>query len=286
MKMQPKFLTLISSSLFCLESVWCIHISCDGTETFEKVTGVVLSSGSETPLYSAVGSTVTAECNNRCRATQDCPAFMIDYDNDACYLLDTNTEDSRKLIVNTDRKTNYFEKVCLNVPACAKAWIYERVVGYVIEGYDDRVIGQVTSRKSCEELCLQHTEFECMSAEYVYSSQECRLSRESRRTQPSSYKATTSDVDYLENQCAKERRQYDEYEGQDIGYADIQVTARNSKECGEMCDQTSAFNCRSYTYFPSTGACRLSGDDNISAGPTAVVTRQGADYYQVSLHRP
>ena len=69
-------------------------------------------------------------------------------------------------------------------------------------------------------------------------------------------------MDYLENQCAKERRQYDEYEGQDIGYADIQVTARNSKEvghsdidrysviililqCGEMCDQTSAFNCRS-----------------------------------------
>ena len=38
---------------------------CDGTETFEKITGVTLTSASETPLYSSVGNTVTAECNNR-----------------------------------------------------------------------------------------------------------------------------------------------------------------------------------------------------------------------------
>ena len=123
-----------------------------------------------------------------------------------------------------------------SVPACERAWIYERVVGYVLEGYDDRVIGQVSSRRSCQELCLQQTEFQCMSAEYVYSSQECRLSRETRRSQPSSYRATTSDVDYLENQCAKERRggscAYDPYPDQDIGYADIQVTARDSQEVG------------------------------------------------------
>ena len=50
----------------------------------------------------------------RCRASQDCPAFLIDYDNDACYRLDTNSDDNRELIVDTDRKTNYFEKVCLN----------------------------------------------------------------------------------------------------------------------------------------------------------------------------
>ena len=30
-----------------------------------KVTGVELPSASKTPLYSAVGNTVTAECNNR-----------------------------------------------------------------------------------------------------------------------------------------------------------------------------------------------------------------------------
>ena len=26
-----------------------------------------------------MGNTVTAECNNRCRASLDCPAFLIDY---------------------------------------------------------------------------------------------------------------------------------------------------------------------------------------------------------------
>ena len=83
-------------------------------------------------------------------------------------------------------------------------------------------------------MCLQETEFQCRSAEYVYSSQECRLSRESRRTQPASYRATTADVDYLENQCAKERRpagcKYDEFENQDIGYADIQISSRNAND--------------------------------------------------------
>ena len=77
------------------------------------------------------------------------------------------------------------------------------------------------------------------------------------RSQPSSYRATTQDVDYLENQCAREKRpgncEYDEYEGQDLGFADIQMTTRSQELCGEQCDQTSAFNCRSYSYFPSTG---------------------------------
>ena len=31
----------------------------------------------------------------RCRASQDCPAFIIEYDEEACYRLDTNTEDNR-----------------------------------------------------------------------------------------------------------------------------------------------------------------------------------------------
>jgi hypothetical protein len=40
-------------------------------------------------------------------------------------------------------RTNYYEKVCLQAPACEKAWIYERVIGYVLAGYDDRIVGQV-----------------------------------------------------------------------------------------------------------------------------------------------
>ena len=44
----------------------------------------------------------------------------------------------RELIKTTEKRTNYFEKVCLQAPACEKAWIFERAMGYEMEGYDDR----------------------------------------------------------------------------------------------------------------------------------------------------
>ena len=61
---------------------------------------------------------------SRCRASQDCPAFLIDYDNAACYRLDTNTDDNREIIRDTERKTNYFEKICLNGKNCIPMLIY------------------------------------------------------------------------------------------------------------------------------------------------------------------
>ena len=51
-------------------------------------------------------------------------------------------------------------------------------------------------------------------------------------------------------------------------------------QCQTRCDETTAFVCRSLTYFPTTSVCRLSGDDNLSAGPTALAARRGANYYQ------
>ena len=108
---------------------------------------------------------MTAECNNRCRASLDCPAFLIDYglevmmiamtkeyewtvmmvmtftkdyvDSDvhgfctvilvrrssqefflqACFRLDSTSEDGRELLVPSGEKTNYFEKVCLEALA-------------------------------------------------------------------------------------------------------------------------------------------------------------------------
>ena len=161
---------------------------------------------------------------------------MLDYDNTVCYQLDTNSgsDDNRDILITSDTRSAYFEKVCLRSASCEKAWIYERSVGYLLEGYDDRVIAEVNSRRECEELCLIETEFVCASAEYFYSKFECRLSKETRRSKPASFRAGTEDVDYLENQCIRERLpetcQYELYENQDIGYADIQLSARTAKE--------------------------------------------------------
>ena len=48
------------------------------------------------------------------------------------------------------------------------------------------------------------------------------------------FRATTGDIDYIENQCVVEEVdtscKYEVYEGQDIGYADIQVQASSAKD--------------------------------------------------------
>ena len=177
----------------------------------------------------------------------------MDYDSSACYQLETNLEDNRDVIINTDSRTGYFEKVCLRAPACEKAWIYERTVGYLLEGEDDRVIAGVVSRTQCQELCLLELEFSCASAEYFYDLAECRLSRQTRRSRPASFRAGTENVDYLENQCVRERLpetcRPDLYENQDFGYADIDISANNAEEVSlETVYQTGDYY---YCYFLS-----------------------------------
>ena len=84
------------------------------------------------------------------------------------------------------------------------------------------VVGGVESRLECEELCLLESEFRCASAGYSYTDLECSLSRHTRyctvhtgctvlcgarRSRPASWRATTSNTDYLENQCARSATQ-------------------------------------------------------------------------------
>ena len=58
--------------------------------------------------------------------------------------------------------------------------------------------------------------------------------QETRRSQPAAYRATTQDIDYLENQCADQNANrgcdYQEYPGQDLGFGDLQITADTKDE--------------------------------------------------------
>ena len=51
------------------------------------------------------------------------------------------------------------------------------------------------------------------------------------------FRATTEDVDYLENQCADSRSygmcDYQEYPESDLGFGDLQITARSKDEVRE-----------------------------------------------------
>ena len=68
------FFSLVSRKVWDISQlIFSLHISaqltCDGTETFEKISGVNISSARLTPLYSEAGGTVTAQCNNRYEIT-------------------------------------------------------------------------------------------------------------------------------------------------------------------------------------------------------------------------
>ena len=62
-------------------------------------------------------------------------------------------------------------------PACEKAWIYERVPGFELAGYDDRIEKNILTRKECQELCLAEKSLPCRSAEYEYKTYTCRISQ-------------------------------------------------------------------------------------------------------------
>ena len=89
---------------------------------------------------------------------------------------------------------SYFEqafdegKPTISANTCEKAWIYERVPGYELAGYDNQIASNVPTRIACEELCLEAVDLPCRSAEYDYENFICRLSTETRRTQPAAYR--------------------------------------------------------------------------------------------------
>ena len=49
----------------------------------------------------------------RCRASSDCPGFLINYERESCFRVDFNTDDRRDDLIPATSRVNYFEKVCL-----------------------------------------------------------------------------------------------------------------------------------------------------------------------------
>jgi hypothetical protein len=136
---------------------------------------------------------------HRCRASSVCRGFVVDYDRSRCLEVteetlddelqrdDYNELDGDELLTSTG-KVSYFRKTCLQAEACEKAWLFERVSGYELAGFDSEVASGVISREACQELCLLAVNLPCRSAEYLRNSSICRLSTETRRTQPAAYR--------------------------------------------------------------------------------------------------
>ena len=132
----------------------------------------------------------------------DCPSFTVDYGGQRCFKMDRNTQGRGDTLARRDG-TNYFEKICLRgqISGCRdKAWAFERMPGFHLEGHDNKIFQNVPSRRDCEEKCLRERSFTCRSAEYNAVSLDCVLSQESRRTRPRDFRESRN-IDYLENGC-------------------------------------------------------------------------------------
>lgn len=243
---------------------------------------------------------ITAECNNRCRRSTKCRAFLVNYERHTCYSIEQPAGSGSLAsqsslmrvptpiqLIPTQERTSYFEKVCLNLPAaeCERAWIYERVLAHHIHGHDDKIIEDVSNRLKCQEHCLNEREFRCRSGEYDYLTMQCRLSMIDRHLKPNLFLPTTSNVDYFENQCVQVGSQcdaFDRFEDMDLGRAEIMRSANTSDQCQQFCTQTiKAFICRSFTWNPLTGKCYLnSANSFMVGGQDRLVSAPGLIYYQ------
>lgn len=171
--------------------------------SFEKIANVNIRGVTLVPLFNTLrDQPISAECNNRCRSAPNCRAFLLNYSKSLCLALNFENDNRASSIISTSEQTSFFEKICLTVPTCDKAWTFERVIGKKLAGFDNRILTGIPNRLKCQEICLQEVTFACRSGEYDYLTSECRLSSEDRRTQANFFVSASSSVDYFENQCS------------------------------------------------------------------------------------
>lgn len=96
------------------------------------------------------------------------------------------------------------------VQNCQKLWISERVPGATLIGSDRKTLPAKVSRSECLRNCLDEKSFKCRSAKFRFSIQQiensdtlgtCTLSDADRHLLPNSYRASSFDEEYFENQC-------------------------------------------------------------------------------------
>ncbi|XP_040571377.1 uncharacterized protein [Lepeophtheirus salmonis] len=262
---------------------WLKGQDCVGILTFDKLTNTILDGVPKTLLFENEKEPITAKCNNICRSSANCSGFNLDYDTNSCYSFES--KGNKESLTSVNDRFSYFEKTCLQGIGCEKAWLFERFPGFELIGLEDVTLDATLTLKDCQKECLEATDLPCRSAMFNYERKTCQLSRETRRSQPSAYRASVMDVEYLENQCAPKFNvesgcNYQESKDMDLKYADLTFKSNSRENCQERCDNMTVFNCRSFTFQPTTLECSLSGDDTFSAREGNLVNQVGKNYYQ------
>ncbi|RWS11638.1 uncharacterized protein B4U79_13044 [Dinothrombium tinctorium] len=259
---------------------------CDFNEyTFEKTFGYDLRSARRERSRMPARIGLVMQCQDECiRRGSKCQSFVIEYEpTQSCFLIDGAANENRK-ILSKSSQTAYFEKICLKAPFCNKLWTFERVIGYTLEETPEKEAANIETRLDCEELCLKTAS--CRSATYDYANKICRLFTENRRSRPLSFKPTSKEIDYLENECIKELKtcQYRDYPETFFPFIDRLSQAYSLAECQRLCNEEVLFPCRTVNYEPYTRECALCTEDRITAsvGHTTLQQRRHSIYSERS----
>ncbi|XP_059489112.1 uncharacterized protein LOC132204551 isoform X2 [Neocloeon triangulifer] len=251
---------------------------CRFTLTYEKVAGATYTNARRDPIRTWVDVGITAHCLVECAQQRDrCMAVSLENvrgGRQRCYALDRSADgDNQPLQAAPD--LGYFQKICLRERPCPKAWAFTRVPGFELALKNALEVRNVYSRRQCQDECLRSSNVICRSATYYSRERICKISADTRRTQPEYFKKATADIDYMENECAPQPAncEYSDFPGRFMPYSDRYVArAFDVTECRRLCDQEREFQCRSFNFHPHRRECFLSSDDTFTADKTALLT--------------
>lgn len=107
----------------------------------------------------------------------------------------------------------------------------------------------------------------------------CALSTKDKSSQPDAFRVSTSDEEYIENQCAQRPREndqcaYESYPHSRLGYADVSYDDLAKGQCTAHCATEQRFYCQGFSYgwYNGRSRCILHSEDVISLGPRALLT--------------
>jgi len=230
--------------------------------SFELVTGFVYSAPSDM-LDSQPGTLMLTDCIDMCRNNRSC--LSVNYETGLCVLFSSNADMYPGALTASQFPvfTLYVQKNCFKANHnCDRAWSFERVMGYQLDGFSKKS-RQVSTREDCQELCLSEKEFPCRSANFNNQTGDCNISDMDRHTVVGSgaFKPAAN-TDFLEANCVDDPVKLCEFQKMDgrilktvdSVYQDIETL----EDCKKLC-LAAPFRCHSFD-FGDTGdkVCRLS----------------------------
>ncbi|XP_076371295.1 uncharacterized protein LOC143257058 [Tachypleus tridentatus] len=236
--------------------------------------------------YILLAKTDPSQCYRLCYDSEDCKAYFLDYTNHTC-ILTRKDHTAIRSHLKPHLAGSYHRKICLSGFRCKRHWTFDVVPGIRLVGQEDKVVPDIGSEIRCIEACSLEKSFTCRSTVYDFSSRTCTLSAYDRRLAPEIFKITSTEVDYLENQCVSEPSQctFNQQNGRMLTHAHVYLSRSSTtrERCQESCIEHVDFRCRSFMFDNSRSLCLLTPEDSYSSpeGSTNIKETSSSETYEL-----